>query len=110
MRLQHPLGTVEVEPIGDQGFRIAVELVDPGYYMPVRSCLTHYSPALIAKMLEVKGPAYLCHEILRSQDPGQIEREFEFNLLAFVESAELAHARVLDFACGCGASAQTTAH
>ena len=104
LRLQHPEGMAAVEAIGDHAFRISVELADPAHYMPVRACETHYSPALLAKILEVKGPAYLCHEILRSEDARQIQREFEYNLLAFVTPGELAHARVLDFACGCGAS------
>jgi predicted O-methyltransferase YrrM len=72
--------------------------------VPGTGCLTRYSPELIAKVLEIKGPAYLCDEISRDENPRYVEAELMSNLLAYLPKAAYSEASILDFGCGAGAS------
>jgi 2-polyprenyl-3-methyl-5-hydroxy-6-metoxy-1,4-benzoquinol methylase len=66
--------------------------------------LTRYDRELIATVLELKGPEYLCDEIARDENPRYVEAELMSDLLAYRPEAAFHGARILDFGCGCGAS------
>jgi SAM-dependent methyltransferase len=59
---------------------------------------------LIDKILAVKGPAYLCDEIRRDEDPTYVQERLEREIGCFVDLRELNKTRILDFGCGSGAS------
>lgn len=102
--LTHPEGEVSVEKLEPGKNRIKVTLRDHGLFMPKSTWDTAYPVTLIERIMQVKGPAYLCNQIMRDEDPMQIQREFEYDLLSYVAPEDFSGRRILDFACGCGAS------
>lgn len=87
---------------------IAVE-PGPGLFVPVRSCETSYPLGLIESVLRVKGPAYLCDEIMRDEDPRYVQHCLDWDLLSYLPAAEFAGQRILDFGSGSGASTMVLA-
>lgn len=103
-RLIHPDGHVLVEPLADGRSRVTVALDDPDQYVRVPTCDTAYPTELVDRLLAVKGPAWLCDEITRDEDPSRVEQSVRKTLLSHVEEQRFAGARILDFGCGSGAS------
>lgn len=104
MELPHELAVVRIEPRGDGRRRIDVEPHDPALFVHSRTCVTSYSPRLIERLLEVKGPSWLCDEIRREEDPSYVARSLNFVIQPHVEEQALNGKRLLDFGCGSGAS------
>ena len=102
--LTHPNGLVRVEQLANGRRKISVSLRDANAFIPTVTWETAYPLRLIERLTQVKGPAYLCHEIIRDEDPKQIRHQFEYDLLSYVAPEDFAGKRILDFACGCGAS------
>jgi 2-polyprenyl-3-methyl-5-hydroxy-6-metoxy-1,4-benzoquinol methylase len=102
--LDHPDGRVRVEPRGDGQQAVFVTDTAPDLFVSRRECVTDYPEALIERILEVKGPAYLCDEIQREQDPEYVGLFLRYGLLGFVAEEEFRGARLLDFGSGSGAS------
>jgi len=65
---------------------------------------TDYPLELIQEILRVKGPAWICDEIARDEDPNYVQRHITFDLLSYVPAEWFKGKRVLDFGSGCGAS------
>ena len=65
---------------------------------------TAYSLELIEHILRVKGPAWLCDEIMRDEDPSTSESFIRWNILTYLDREDFAGRRLLDFGSGCGAS------
>jgi SAM-dependent methyltransferase len=103
MVLDHYGGRVRVEPLDNGRSRVTVE-AEPGTFVASRDCETGYPQALIERILEVKGPAYLCDEILREEDPQYLALFLRYGLLGFLPAEEFNGARMLDFGSGSGAS------
>jgi hypothetical protein len=101
--ISDPRGVVSIEPIGDGRNRVSVSLAINAP-MPISMCETAYSPQLIECLMRVKGPAYLCQEIVRGESPTGLLRQLSLDVLSYVNAEEFAGRSVLDFACGCGAS------
>src|SRR4029434_1860097 len=102
--LLHRDGRVTLTALSNGKRRLRVELSRPGSYTPRAAWDTAYSDDLIRVILDGKGPAYLCDEIMRDEDPGYIRRHVELTVTAHVDPLEFADAEVLDFGCGAGAS------
>ncbi len=100
--LAHPDAVVRVEEGGGRR-RIQVEMRD-GRVCPSRELTTDYPLDLIEHVLRVKGPAYLCDEIARDEDPRYVQGCLHWDILSFAGEAEFVGRRVLDFGSGCGAS------
>jgi SAM-dependent methyltransferase len=103
MLLEHPEARVSVEPLGDDRRRVVVD-APPGTFIAKCECETGYPPALIERILEVKGPAYLCDEIVREEDPQYVALFLRYGLLGFLPADHFEGARLLDFGSGSGAS------
>jgi SAM-dependent methyltransferase len=103
MALDQSAGRVRVEPLAGGRSRVIVD-PEPGTFVASRECETGYPQALIERILEVKGPAYLCDEILREEDPQYLALFLRYGLLGFLPAEEFAGARMLDFGSGSGAS------
>lgn len=95
--------TVHVEPVG-QRHRISINAKTPGVPIPRREWTTTYPLDLIEEIARVKGPAWLCDEIMRDEDPSYVQRHVEFDILSYAPATWFAGKRVLDFGSGCGAS------
>jgi len=102
--LTHAEAIVQIVELNDGRRRIDVEVTGGATYVHRKSCDTSYPIALIAKILEIKGPAYLCDEISRDEDNSYIEPHLRTTLFAHVEPSEFVGKRLLDFGCGSGAS------
>ena len=102
--LPHPEAQVRLSPTGDGRLRIDVAPTDPDYYVQGSPLVTHYDPELIELLLDVKGPAYLCDEIARDEDPGYTQVNLEVGILSFLPPEAFAGRRLLDFGCGSAAS------
>jgi SAM-dependent methyltransferase len=75
----------------------------PGVPIPRRDWETRYPLDLIREIHACKA-LYTCDEIMREEDPDYVERYLRHEVLGYVDAAEFAGRRVLDFGCGSGAS------
>ncbi len=75
---------------------ISVEPRD-GLFTPVRKWVTDYPLELIEHVLRVKGPAYLCDEIMRDEDSRYVQHSFRWSILSYTEHADFIGRRMLDF-------------
>lgn len=102
--IEHPDALIRLAELGDGRRRLTVEPRRPGSYVHRPVWDTAYPDELIRLILDVKGPAYLCDEIMREEDPGYVRPHLRLTVEAHVDPRELAGRRVLDFGCGAGAS------
>ena len=70
---------------------------------------TSYPIELIEHVLRVKGPASLCDEIRRDEDPLYVQHRLNWDILGFVDGGAFSGKRVLDFGSGSGASSMVLA-
>jgi 2-polyprenyl-3-methyl-5-hydroxy-6-metoxy-1,4-benzoquinol methylase len=86
-------------------------LIEPrdGLFTPIKKWVTDYPFELIEDVLLVKGPAYLCDEISRDENPRYVQHSFRWDILSYVGKEEFAGRRVLDFGSGSGASSMVLA-
>jgi SAM-dependent methyltransferase len=105
--LSHPDASIRVEE--SNGKRaISVEPRE-GLFTPIKQWATDYPLELIEHVLRVKGPAYLCDEIMRDEDPLYTQNDFHWDILGYAEKENFAGRRVLDFGSGSGASSMVLA-
>jgi SAM-dependent methyltransferase len=102
--LTHPRGTIAVEELGDGLRRIEARLDDPSGFVARPECRTTYPLPLIERLLDLKGPEWLCDEIARDEDPTYVAADLRFGIFAFVSDEQMRGRRMLDFGCGAGAS------
>ena len=95
---------VTIEPRDDSGRLLVIEKKRPDVYVHATSCVTGYPDDLIELILSIKGPAFLCDEILRDEDPEYVAKSLRLFMSSYFEPASLEGKRVLDFGCGSGAS------
>lgn len=81
--LTHPDALIRVDEINGK----RAILVEPreGLFSPVRKWVTNYPLELIEHVLRVKGPAYLCDEIMRDEDARYVQHAFSWDILSYVE-------------------------
>lgn len=102
--LRHPSGDVQVADLSNGQRRLTVQMTNASLFMPIGECDTAYPLELIQGILEIKGPQYLCDEILRDESPSSVQRSLTRDLHAYFEDDWFVGKRVLDFGCGAGAS------
>ena len=100
--LNHRDASVRIEESGAGMRRIAVEARN-GAFVPVRSWETAYPVDLIEHVLRVKGVS-VADEIMRDEAPLYVQHDFRWDILSYIQAADFAGRRVLDFGCGSGAS------
>jgi SAM-dependent methyltransferase len=72
--------------------------------VPQHQWETAYPVELVQHILVAKGPAWLCDEIRRDEDPAYVQRCLAVDIQAYFPGVDFAGRRILDFGCGCGAS------
>lgn len=102
--LRKPEGIVTIERLTPGKNRISVEAFDKGTYIEIPVYETSYPVELIAKMLEIKGIAWLCDEIARDESPDYVQQSLAYGLLRYLGREEFRDKRLLDFGCGSGSS------
>jgi len=107
--LAHPDGEVQIEELPNGRRRLTVHLTNTSLFIPSGSCETAYSRDLIQAILAVKGPAYLCDEILRDENDAYVRLSLERDLRGYFDLAWFDEKRLLDFGSGAGASTMSLA-
>lgn len=106
--LNHPEAYVRIKEEGSGKCMISVE-PKGDFFVAVKAWETAYSLELIEHVLQVKGPAYLCDEIMRDEDPRYVQHDFQWDILSYIEENAFVGRRVLDFGSGSGASSMVLA-
>src|SRR5436309_1759361 len=106
--LKHPDADVQVEDLPNGRRRITVQPINLPF-MPSSTCETAYPLDLIEAIFATKGPAYLCDEILRDEQPTYVRLALARDLGAYFDLGWFHEKRVLDFGCGAGASTMSLA-
>ena len=105
--LTHPDATIRVEECS--GKRMISVAPRAGLFTPINKWVTNYPLELIEHVLGVKGPAYLCDEIMRDEDPLYLQHYFRWDILSYIKEENFAGRRLLDFGSGSGASSMVLA-
>lgn len=100
----HPDAQVTIKTLDSGRKLIRVMPIKQGLFVPFEKWETEYPIELIQLILDVKGPAYLCDEIMRDEDSTYVERDLTRDLYAYFDVSDFEYSRILDFGCGSGAS------
>ncbi|MFO8013844.1 MAG: class I SAM-dependent methyltransferase [Phycisphaerae bacterium] len=103
----HRAATVEITEVAGDKRRIEVTPADPKTFISRRRWETHYPLDLIRAVFDVKGPIWLCDEIMRDESLTYIC--FDRSILGYVEEKAFAGKTILDFGCGSGGSTMNLA-
>ncbi len=93
---------IQAAPNGKK--RVSVRPLKSDLFVSRLTVVTTYPDELIELIFSIKGPAWICDEIARDEDPTYVRFELETELLAHFATEEFANKRILDFGCGSGAS------
>ena len=85
LTVKHPSAVVYLQKLASGVTRVTVELSDKQLYMPRSTCETTYSFQVIQKLLELKGPNWLCNELMRVEDPTYVLAYIECAILSYVK-------------------------
>lgn len=102
--LKHKDANIFVEKLTSGKHKIDVVLLNNDLFIPINTCETSYPINMIDKILDLKGPTYLCDEILREESPDYVQKDIKYDLLSYLDEEEFRNKRLLDFGCGSGAS------
>lgn len=102
--IEHDEATIMIDEINPGVCHIRVEMKNPETFSPLTQITTRYPINLIKAILKNKGPAWLCDEIARDEDPTIVEQDLLASLFSYVPRSELNGKRLLDFGCGSGSS------
>lgn len=100
--LPHPQAVIRVQE--RNGKRLVSVDPSPGVFVSTKSWATSYPVELIEHILRIKGPASLCDELRRDEDPTYVEHHLRWDILSYVAPEDFVGKRVLDFGAGVGAS------
>jgi ubiquinone/menaquinone biosynthesis C-methylase UbiE len=102
--IEHNDASILVEELPGGRHFVKVIPKNDSLFIPFTEWETNYSVEMIRLILDVKGPAYLCDEIQRDEDPAYLQLELSRDLYAYFDPEDFRNKRVLDFGCGTGAS------
>lgn len=94
---------IEISEIDNRN-RIKITLKDETEFSPKLEYETKYNIELIKKIIEVKGAAWVCNEIMRDESPEYISNILAYDILSYIAEENFRGKKILDFGCGCGAS------
>jgi 2-polyprenyl-3-methyl-5-hydroxy-6-metoxy-1,4-benzoquinol methylase len=93
-----------IDNLKDFKKRINVKMYDNNDYCHLNECITNYNMMLIEKILNVKGPSWLCDEITRDEDKKSVFADLKYSIFSYINKENFEGKTVLDFGCGCGSS------
>lgn len=103
-QLTHDAGEVWITDLEGDCRRVDVIVFDAATFVPFSTWTTRYPDDLIAQVLRLRGPAWLCDEIRRDEEPSYLPEILSRSMMPFVDASEFRGRRLLDFGCGAGAS------
>lgn len=101
---EHPEICINIEEMANNRRRIVAIPNKPDIFVAKTVCETTYTLDLIHLIYEVKGPAWLCDEIIREGNGSRTGFLIQKAILAYVPESSLRGKRILDFGCGAGSS------
>jgi len=101
---KHQDAIITIKQLNQKKLKINVRPNNKNLFIPFKTCETSYSLELIKKILDIKGPAYLCDEILRDESTEYLQKSLKYCLLGYIKKKEFTNKRILDFGCGSGSS------
>jgi len=109
LTIEHSEGLIHIKKTENGKHRVSVNLFNKKGFISRNVWETSYPLDLIRKILEVKGPMWLCDEIARDEDESYVQKYLEYTTLSYVEQSDISAKRILDFGCGCGSSTMVLA-
>jgi len=103
-KIKHEDASITIEKLDTGKNRVSVESKNKNLFIAYKSCETSYDIDLIKEILCVKGPAYLCDEIMRDESSDYLQKSLKYSLLGYIDKSDFANKRILDFGCGSGSS------
>ena len=100
--LYHADAEVSVKETDSEKYKITVKWKNKGVFMPFSTWETSYPIDLIEKILCIKGPAYLCDEIMRDESSEYVENLFFMRFSATLIKNSLKIEMFLILAVGAG--------
>lgn len=107
--LEYKDGLVEIEEVEGNRRVINITIRDNEKKAQKFSCVTSYPVNLIQKLLDVKGPEWLCDEIARDEEESYVQEYIAKSTLRYVHENIFVRKDILDFGCGSGSSTMVLA-
>ena len=104
MILKHKNAQVRINELPNGKRRISVRPFSKDLLIPTSTWETFYPVELIDLILKIKGPAYLCDEIMRDEYPDYVKVGLESVISDYTKKELFKSKNILDFGCGSGAS------
>ena len=101
--LHHAEGDVLIEELADGRRRLSVT-PNEGHFILAENWTTSYPMDLIELILEAKGAASLCDEIMRDENEEFVKKFLKNDLFAYFAPEDFENKTILEFGCGGGAS------
>lgn len=102
--LEHPDALIHIDELQGNRKRISVSPLNKSVCIYADHCETSYPIWLIKQILDILGPAGLCDEIMRDENPSYVKESLKNYIFGYVDEIDFENKRILDFGCGCGAS------
>lgn len=104
LKISYPDAIVHIDERPNNKIQISIEPKNNSIFILRKCCETSYPLDLIKLILKIKGPSYLCDEIMRDEDPSYVQLCLNNSILGYIDKSSFDNKRILDFGCGSGAS------
>ena len=86
--LKHKDAVIKIQQLPSRKKRIFVERLNEKLFIPHSTWETAYPFHLIERILQIKGPAWLCEVIMRDESPDYLQKRLRAELLGYINKKE----------------------